>query len=387
MHRASTLGLFGGALVVGMSLAACSVRRGPPMLAPTSALVPETGVVLDLGQRNLQVVFAQPGDVLQIPLIGQVGSGYQWSYRMPLSGEYLTMKKHVMTEQDARLTPGQFLSAWVFKIEKPATFDLTLVYENPSARQRRIAERFSVKVIADQSADQVGWVLLDQLPTAGVAKGTLPISGYARVEVGTIAVRLSDAAGVRLASASIVPPATSLTFYPFDQVLRFRSPATPVGQLALSVTATVPETGPPPDPVVVRVVFDPTVTSLQVYLGNRQMDATGDCAKVFPVTRYVPKSENLMRAAIQALVRGPSGPEKRAGYFSSLPSGVALRSVEAKGATVTVDFSQTLDRTPADPCRVRGIRAQVVETLRQFSPQPQEVVIAVAGRIHAELQP
>ncbi len=383
MRRAATFWLFGGALFVGLSLAACSARRPAPPAPPApSAVVPETGVVHDLGNRQGELVVAVPGDALVVPLVGEAGSGYQWSYRAPINGGYLSLKKHVVTERDARLKPGQRMSEWTFKIEKPATFTLRLEYENPTKRQQSIAKDFTVKVVADKTVEQLEWLLVDQPRANGIARGSFEVAGFARAAAGPVTLTVSDADGATLATTTLTPPTGGPAYYAIKQRLSFRLPSSPLGALRFAAA----ESGSPLTPVVVPLVFNPEVTAVKVYWGSRTLDPESACDRVFGVTRGVATSGDTMRLAVDQLLSGPNAAERRGGYFTSLPAGVKLRFLSVKDGAVTADFTPSLERGVGGSCRVAAIRQQIEQTLKQF-PGITAVVITVDGRTDDVLQP
>ncbi|MDZ4673053.1 MAG: Gmad2 immunoglobulin-like domain-containing protein [Gemmatimonadota bacterium] len=141
--------------------------------------------------------------------------------------------------------------------------------------------------------------------------------------------------------------------------------------------------------VSVPVHLDPNGTvSLQLYFGNSINDPnTQDCGKTFPVTRNLPKTDTPARAALVALLSGPTEVERTAGYFSSINPGVTIRSlVIDKQGTARVDFDTTIGQGVGGSCRVSAIRSQIISTLKQF-PTVKEVVIAVDGNVAQALQP
>ncbi|MGZ8844558.1 MAG: GerMN domain-containing protein, partial [Pyrinomonadaceae bacterium] len=59
----------------------------------------------------------------------------------------------------------------------------------------------------------------------------------------------------------------------------------------------------------------PTMT-VKLYYPNTKRDS-GDCSvKVYPVTRKIPKSSAVAKAALEQLFAGPTSEEKASGYYS-----------------------------------------------------------------------
>ena len=78
--------------------------------------------------------------------------------------------------------------------------------------------------------------------------------------------------------------------------------------------------------------------------------------------------------------------EQQAGYISSLNDGVLIQTLTIKDGLAAVDFNEKLDQNVGGSCRVSAIRAQLEETLRQFS-SVTDVRISVNGRVEDILQP
>lgn len=372
------------ALTVGVLLAAYSVRRQtvrPPSPSPTPVvLVPETGIVHDLTDAANGVLVAKPGDVITIPLIGDVGAGFQWSYRSPIAGGYLSLKRHTVTEEDLRLQPGQALSEWVFKIEKAATFNVRLDYENPMARRRATEKIFRVKIVADRSASELPNILLDEPLPQAVAAGALHLAGYARRPAETVYYTVADEAAGQLLKGELALAAENSGFVYFEKDLQFRVPEAPGGTIEISdgrkgSAATV-----------IPLVFHPDRTMVRVYLSNAKLGSEQSCEKVFAVTRVVPKTADPWNTAVTQLIAGPTAAERRAGYATSLPSGVKLKSVTVSDGTASADFTSSLERGVAGSCRVTAIRAQLEQTVKQFS-DVQSVVVSIDGKTEGILQP
>lgn len=114
---------------------------------------------------------------------------------------------------------------------------------------------------------------------------------------------------------------------------------------------------------------------------------SGDCSLVEPVTRTVPQTNDIARAAVLALLGGPTPQELQDGYLTSINDGTELRELEMTGSTLEATFSSRLQEGIAGSCRVTAIRSQIEQTLKQFATVSQ-AVIHVEGVPDAEiLQP
>lgn len=83
-----------------------------------------------------------------------------------------------------------------------------------------------------------------------------------------------------------------------------------------------------------------------------------------PVLRSVPETKGVARAAVNALLAGPSsgdGPQ----VTSAVPAGVTLLGISISGNTATVDLSSTFASGGSTASQISRV-AQVVYTLTQF---------------------
>lgn len=122
----------------------------------------------------------------------------------------------------------------------------------------------------------------------------------------------------------------------------------------------------------------PEEKPLVLHFMNSKLDPQQlDCAKTYPVRRAA-KAAVEPRAALEALLKGPTKEEQASGSFSSIPAGVAVRSFAVRGGVASVDFNAALGKA-AGSCLVTSIRAQVESTIKAASPSVTSVVISVEG--------
>ena len=179
-------------------------------------------------------------------------------------------------------------------------------------------------------------------------------------------------------------------FVPFTSTLQFATPSTPTGTLILRKDNP---SGLPENEADLRIPvrFDtaaPT-SAVKVFFSNAQgNEPMLDCAAVESVTHYIPKTEGVARAALIELIAGPTQQELASGYTSSLPkdAGIKIQDLRIEKGTAYVDFSAELDRGVAGSCRTTNIRAQIENTLKQFSTIT-DVIISIDGRTEDILQP
>lgn len=104
------------------------------------------------------------------------------------------------------------------------------------------------------------------------------------------------------------------------------------------------------------------------------------------VQRSVGQTEAVAKAALTLLLLGPTESEEQAGYQTNIPARTKLKSVVIENGTAKADFSEELNQFGGGSCRVAAIRAQISETLKQFS-SVTNVIISVNGQTEDILQP
>lgn len=136
--------------------------------------------------------------------------------------------------------------------------------------------------------------------------------------------------------------------------------------------------------VPVRLASQQTIT-LKAYFSKPEFSQT-DCSKVEAVNRTVITTQEPAFISLTELLKGPSDAEKQADYFTSIPNDVRINSISIRSRVAYADFDETLQFQVGGSCRVTAIRAQITETLKQFSTV-NNVVISINGRTNDILQP
>ena len=98
---------------------------------------------------------------------------------------------------------------------------------------------------------------------------------------------------------------------------------------------------------------------------------------LFPVSRRMPASDDLPRAALQALLAGPSA---GSGLTNPIPPGVEIRSFKLAGGVAQVDLSAAFLDEHGD---TRAAETAIVETMTAL-PGVTSVTISVEGKSLAE---
>lgn len=124
--------------------------------------------------------------------------------------------------------------------------------------------------------------------------------------------------------------------------------------------------------------------TVQIFLGKESAQQS-DCSIVSPVNRSFEKTPQIATATINQLLAGPTIAEKTGGYVSSINTSTRLISLDITNGTAHADFSAGLNNI-AGSCAVQMARAQIENTLKQFSTVT-EVIISINGEIEGILQP
>ena len=110
-------------------------------------------------------------------------------------------------------------------------------------------------------------------------------------------------------------------------------------------------------------------TSIAVYLLRD--------GKVTPVRRSVAATPAVARAALTALLEGPTEQEVADGLATAIPTGTQLRDIALAGGTATVDLDGSFDAGGGSTSML-GRVAQVVATLTRF-PTVERVAFRIDG--------
>jgi len=182
-------------------------------------------------------------------------------------------------------------------------------------------------------------------------------------------------------------------FVPFNAILPFAVPSTPKGRLVLEKDnpSGLPEYE---DELIIPVYFKeaPEVSqefmTVKIFLSDSRFvdEPYFDCSRTIAVERQVPQTLAVARTTIEALLRGASQEEINQGFVSNINSGVRIQKLTIENKVAEVDFDKELEFQVGGSCRVAAIRAQIIDTLKQF-PTIDDVIISIDGRTEDILQP
>lgn len=183
-------------------------------------------------------------------------------------------------------------------------------------------------------------------------------------------------------------------FVPFKVKIHFAAPSTKNGVLVLEKDnpSGLPEYA---DEIRFPIVFGGVeqlsageTMTVKIFLNDSKYanEPYFDCLKTVAVNRNIPKTQAVAKSATEALLRGATEEEISRGFLNSIPLGARLNKITIDNGVAKADFDDRLEYQVGGSCRVAAIRAQIVDTLKQF-PTVKEVVISVNGRTEDILQP
>lgn len=222
-----------------------------------------------------------------------------------------------------------------------------------------------------------------EVPVDGmtVSDAFIDVAGRAKTAGGPLRLRVLDASGAVVAESDMdVSAGGGEAYGRFGRTFIFKDKPSGVGTVEISRTSGQGGV------TVRRVAFAsaPPTGELTVKAFFRYAD--GECDSVLPVSRPFDGKTAIYRAALEALLKGPTAEEKAQSYTTSVPANVRLKSVAADAnGLVTADFSEPLNRGVRGACSIAGARAQIEAALRQF-PEVHGVVISVNGKTDGVLK-
>jgi len=207
------------------------------------------------------------------------------------------------------------------------------------------------------------------------------VSGRAKAGGSPLKVTVRDAQG-----ATIFDQTVTVTAAAGEEYGRFSLTVTLPSLPAAPVTLSVKRDGKEGVETIERILVYGASDEIPVKVYFSKADSN-ECGLTYPVERMVAGKIAIYRAALEELLKGPNADDVAAGYRTSIPGGVKLKSVAADAAgTVTADFDDRLAKGVAGACRVESIRAQIGATLKQF-PEVHDVVISINGDTEGILEP
>jgi hypothetical protein len=209
------------------------------------------------------------------------------------------------------------------------------------------------------------------------------VAGEARTFEANVQIRVRDGDGAELAHTftTAVTPDMGV-FGPFSAPARYSEPSTSRG--FVEVFESSARDGSEINMIRVPVVFgEQEWTSVRLFFSPETVG--NDCSETVTITRRIPRTPAIGRAALEELLAGPTDEDRhRFTVTTTIPPGVAVRSFVIRESVAYADFDRTIEA--GGSCRVTAIRANVTRTLLQF-PTVRSVVLSVEGNVEEALQP
>lgn len=162
-------------------------------------------------------------------------------------------------------------------------------------------------------------------------------------------------------------------------------PTLPEGpSTAAATTSEVPEPSETPDPDATPPAPTATSSPAQDGAGSEDVATAVDVYWIGPdvasavATERTVATRGVGRAAVEALIDGPSASEQAAGLTSGVPAGTLLLDLAVADGTATVDLSSEFE-SGGGATAILGRLAQLTYTLTQF-PTVDRVRLLIDGR-------
>lgn len=130
--------------------------------------------------------------------------------------------------------------------------------------------------------------------------------------------------------------------------------------------------------------IDQSKTAVFTYFTNNNLDPDNTCQKVFALPRLAPKTQSVLKVAIEEVLKGLTADESNLTFFNSINPGVKLNSVKIENSTAYIDFNGSL--VSGGSCAVMAVREQITATAKQFL-NVRNVVISIRGETEGILEP
>lgn len=136
----------------------------------------------------------------------------------------------------------------------------------------------------------------------------------------------------------------------------------------------------------IPVVLTGEAEAVYVFWGTQGKECNEVVASPVIRFKHLGDYQTTARLVLEELLKGPTEAEKNSGYFTSINPDVKIQKFSIEDGVAKVDFDKQLEFQMGGSCRVSAIRAQITQTLKQFS-EIKDVIISIDGRTEDILQP
>ena len=210
-------------LLIFISVTACKMKKSDVVSSPINKSIEaaETGVVVDATEKNNQIIYAKPGDIILIVLRGQLNEFNQWSLREPVTEGFVNLSDHkIITENDLRLKVGEYISEWKFKVLKEDVFQIVFRFENP-LKPAVPLNTYRVAVISFSDMKKVPYIIVNEPKNNAEVLTKFIIAGYVQAQEKTVYYKISDTENNLLSEGAIKLGEKSSYF---EKTIEYRNP-------------------------------------------------------------------------------------------------------------------------------------------------------------------
>lgn len=238
--------------------------------------------------------------------------------------------------------------------------------------------------------DDRNFICVDEDVENSLLTNPFIVTGSGIAFENTINWRLLDGKGQKLEEGFVTANAPEIGQAGDFEIRAFllRVPTTSTG--TLEVLEYSAKDGSPQHVVRIPVRLPTATMTVRYYSSTYRDQQLIECDEVQQQTATVPRSslpvETTLRYLLAAKLWVAEGPTTGL-RITAIPEGTRLESIKVSGGLATVVFSPELGNYGGGSCNVQAIRAQIEETLKQFSTV-NRVEIIQQGKTAAEtLQP
>jgi predicted secreted protein len=114
------------------------------ILLPSPLRAGDTTITVTKGQDGREIAL-KVGNILQIELPGQGGTGYSWSVEEACA-PYVKLMDHTTRQLKEGLPGGPVMHMWRFKAEKPGACEIKMAYFRPWEGVGKAVDHFRLKL-------------------------------------------------------------------------------------------------------------------------------------------------------------------------------------------------------------------------------------------------
>ena len=207
----------------------------------------------------------------------------------------------------------------------------------------------------------------------------LVIGGEARVFENTVNIILKDETDTVLVEDIAQANAEEIgEFGGFEKKFSYAEPQTNRG--SLEVFSISPKDGTRINEIVIPVKFKKVQSKLiSVFFNNLPTKESNNCGDIIGVERRIINDVNIFDNSLKELIRGPTVLDMKNNLTTSINSETKLLGLVVQDGVARADFSNTLAPSAEDLCNIKNARAQIEQTLKQFT-EIKRVIISIDGR-------